>query len=40
MPVSVTTLNPTLNPNTIYSENAHRKVFISERLASMLLCLH
>lgn len=29
-----------LNFNTSYGANANRKVFISERLASLLLCLH
>jgi hypothetical protein len=33
-------LHAALNFNTTYGENAHRKVFISERLASLLLCLH
>jgi hypothetical protein len=32
-------LNAALNFNTTYGENANRKVFISERLASLLLCL-
>lgn len=33
-------LYASLNFNTSYSANAHRKVFISERLASLLRCLH
>ena len=32
-------LSAALNYNTTYGENANRKVFISERLASLLLCL-
>lgn len=32
-------LNAALNFNTTYGDNANRKVFISERLASLLLCL-
>lgn len=33
-------LHADLNFNTSYGVNAQRKVFISERLASLLLCLH
>lgn len=33
-------LHAALTFNTSYGTNAQRKVFISERLASLLLCLH